>query len=103
MIDPASVGIAVALLGTGWLIGRHGKLKSTPKQPKPICMCEHHYGMHHPETGQCQHRKLRTVNLANQWVMCRCVLYTGPEPIKQYWVAPAADMSIVTAPREIQR
>lgn len=108
MIDPVSVGIAVALLGTGWLIGRHGRLKSRPKQPEPWCLCEHHYGAHDPETGECLASELRSryTDAAGRHDVdydCPCARYTGPEPIQQYWVPPAADMSIVTAPREIQR
>lgn len=98
MIDPISLLVAAALLGAGWLLGRHARLKSAPKQPKPMCMCDHHYGTHDAETGACQEAWTEKVNYHDTWVNCSCVRYTGPQPIEQYWVPPSADMSIVTAP-----
>lgn len=108
MIDPVSMLAGVGLLGAGWLVGRHGRLKSRPEQPKPWCMCGHHYGAHDPETDECLARIEESTYIAGTgyrdlWVTCPCVLYTGPQPVEQYWVPPAADMSIVTAPREIDR
>jgi hypothetical protein len=102
-MDPLSVAITLGVLGVGWLIGRHGRLKSAPKQPKPICLCGHQYGAHDPNTGDCGTAELERVNYRDVWSDCACVRYTGPQPVEQYWVPPAADMSIVTAPREVDR
>lgn len=103
MIDPAGALIAAALFAAGWLTGRLLRLRATPKQPHPWCLCEHHYGTHDPETGACRGGEYDRLNYADEWVGCRCVRYTGPQPVEQYWVPPAADMSIVTAPREVDR
>jgi hypothetical protein len=108
VIDPVSVLIAAALFAVGWLLGRHARLKSTPKQPKPICLCGDHYGTHDPVTGECQAQEKERFQQdaggfsRDVWVRCACVRYTGPQPVEQYWVPPAADMSIVTAPRAIE-
>lgn len=111
MIDPVSAVVVLGSLGAGWLLGRHARLKRTPTstQPQPICLCEHHYGTHDPKTGACEasfvtdrHDSRR--GLWQERVSCACVRYTGPQPIEQYWVPPAADMHIVTAPRpEVER
>ncbi len=108
MIDPMSVALALGLLGAGWLLGRHTRLKSAPKQPKPICLCGHHYGTHDPETGACNEQWQEspwssTRGTYQVSVECTCLRYVGPVPVEQYWVPPAADMSIVTAPRPIDR
>lgn len=109
MIDPLSVLVAAVVFVAGWLAGRHARLKSAPKQPKPICMCGHHYGTHDPENGICQTQYVErfqerpTSGHKDIWVSCDCVRYTGPQPVEQYWVPPAADMNIVTAPRAIER
>jgi hypothetical protein len=105
VIDLASVLLAAALFAGGWLLGRHARLKSTPKPEQPICLCEHHYGAHDPETGQCQVDFWRKpgAGYEPQLADCPCVRYTGPQPVEQYWVPPAADMSIVTAPRQVER
>ena len=108
MIDPVSAGIAVALLGGGWLIGRFGRLRRQPKPLPPVCLCNHHHGTHDPETGVCRTQfkeRFRATPGADRkdvWVSCPCVRYTGPQPVEQYWVAPSADLSIVTAPRRIE-
>lgn len=103
MIDPFSVAITLGVFGVGWLVGRHARLQAGPKQPQPICLCEHHYGAHDPATGACNAAELERVNYTDKWADCACLRYTGPQPVEQYWVPPAADMSIVTAPREIDR
>lgn len=97
MIDPISAATAVALVGAGWLIGRHARLRRVP--PKPVCMCGHHYGTHDPEDGFCCAEVRRTVNTIQSVARCVCVRYTGPQPVEQFWVPPSADMTIVTAPR----
>jgi hypothetical protein len=102
-MDPISVVVTAAVFTAGWLLGRHARLKARPKQPKPWCLCEHHYGAHDPETGQCQEKSMERVNHVDTWVACPCVRYVGPQPVEQYWVPPAADMNIVTAPRPIER
>lgn len=95
MIDPASVAITLALLGAGWLLGRHARLRTTLKSVQPICLCKHAYGFHAPQTGACQKR--------DGWGgRCDCRRYTGPQPVEQYRVPPAADMSIITAPRAVE-
>src|SRR5688572_11806625 len=106
MIDPISAAITLAVFGAGWLV--HLKRATKREQPKPICLCEHHYGTHDPETGECLARVEESSYIAGTgyrdlWVTCACVRYTGPQPVEQYWVPPAADMSIVTAPREVDR
>lgn len=103
MIDPLSVAVTLGVLGVGWLLGRHARIKSAPKQPKPVCMCGHHYGTHDPKTGACgdgEDEQRWSSNKGTHFVTvsCSCVRYTGPQPIEQYWVPPSADMSIVTAP-----
>lgn len=109
MIEPMSAVVGAALLAVGWLIGRHARLKANPKAPKPICMGEHHYGTHDPETGECraEHKERFRATAGgwekDVWARCACLRYTGPQPVEQYWVPPAADMSIVTAPRPIER
>ena len=109
MIDPVSILIAAALIAAGWLLGRHARVKSAPKAIQPICLCGHHYGTHDPKTGGCgvevKERFQPTGGgyYKDVWRACACVRYTGPQPVEQYWVAPAADMSIVTAPRTVER
>lgn len=103
MIDPLSVAITLGVFGAGWLVGRRARLRARPKQKPPVCLCEHHYGTHDPETGECNASELQEVNLVDKWADCPCVRYTGPVPVEQYWVPPAADMSIVTAPRALDR
>lgn len=102
ILDPLSVASTLGLFAGGWLFGRHARLKSNPKPPKPICMCRHHYGTHSPEHGECYASDKVDVNGKDQWVSCRCVRYTGPQPVESYWVPPAADMSIVLAPRVVE-
>ncbi|MER7280512.1 hypothetical protein ABT369_39345 [Dactylosporangium sp. NPDC000244] len=102
MIDPISAGVAVGLLSAGWLLGRHARLKAAPRQPKPVCMCGHHYGTHDPQQGCCEAQDLEKVNFKDVWVDCACVRYTGPQPVEQFWVPPAADMTIVAAPRPVE-
>lgn len=109
MIDPFSVAIALALLGAGWLAGRHARLRAAkpPKPVQPICLCEHHYGAHSPDTGACNASDMRSFFDDNRGryqeaLDCACLRYTGPQPIEQYWVPPAADMSIITAPRAVE-
>lgn len=99
MIDPVSVIFTLATLATGWILGRHARLRAHPKPLQPICLCGDHYGAHDPETGECQEQDTEFLNGAQEWVRCSCVRYTGPQPVEQYWVPPSADMSIVTAPR----
>ena len=94
MIDLLSVAITLGVLGIGWLVGRHGRLKSAPKQPKPICMCEHHYGDHDPDDGGCGAQVevttyVQGVGYRDLWRPCSCGRYTGPQPVEQYWVPPA--------------
>lgn len=109
MIDPISAAIVLGAVASGWLIGRYGRLKAHPKQPLPICLCQHHYGTHDPTSGGCTAEfKERFQQSAggyqkDVWRSCSCVRYTGPQPVESYWVPPAADMSIVTAPRETDR
>ncbi len=108
MIDPVSIAIAAAVFAAGWLVGRHGRLRALgnqkPVEVKPICMCGHHYGTHDPTTGVCgaeskqRFQEYAGGDYGDVWVRCPCVRYTGPQPVEQYWVAPHADMSIVTAP-----
>lgn len=110
MIDPVSAALTAALFGSGWLAGRFARLRRTPKivQVKPICLCGHHYGTHDPETGACGTQYTVSVTpkfggyAYDTWVECACVRYTGPQPVEQYWVPPAADLSIVTAPRPLE-
>lgn len=105
MIDPVSALVVLGSLGAGWLLGRHARLKSAPPEPpQPICLCEHAYGFHDPQTGACQEGTV--VNFFSdkrgryqETLRCDCRRYTGPQPVEQYWVPPAADMRIVTAPR----
>lgn len=108
-MEPVSVLVAAAVFVVGWLVGRHARLKSAPKQPKPWCLCDHHYGTHDPETGECRSEDKERFQetpgafYKDVWVQCACVRYTGPQPVEQYWVPPSADMNIVTAPRAIDR
>lgn len=110
MIDPVSVAIALALLGAGWLAGRHARLKATPKPPVPVqpyCLCDHHYGAHDPDTGACNESEVHSFfsdkrGKYQEALDCACLRYTGPQPVEQYWVPPAADMSIITAPRAVE-
>lgn len=102
MIDPFSAAIVLAVFAGGWLTGRHARLKARPKEPKPlqpICLCEHQYGSHDPQTGECNGSHREWINSKERMLGCACLRYTGPQPVEQYWVPPAADMRIVTAPR----
>jgi hypothetical protein len=104
MIDPVSALVVLGSLGAGWLLGRHARLKSAPpKPPQPICLCGHAYGIHDPETGACNEAHIKRENrggfIYTDEIACPCLRYTGPQPVEQYWVPPAADMRIVTAPR----
>lgn len=103
MIDPISVAVAAVVFVGGWLTGRHARLKRTPRQPKPWCLCGHQYGAHDPSTGECVEQEKERANYTDIWVTCSCVRYTGPQPVEQYWVPPSADMDIVTAPRPLDR
>lgn len=111
MLDPISVASTLGLFAAGWLFGRHARLKRTPERPqlRPMCMCAHHYGAHDPQTGACQAQDKERFqrspggNYRDVWVDCPCVRYTGPQPVEQYWVPPAADMSIVVAPRPVDQ
>ncbi len=103
MIDPLSVLVAAALFAVGWLTGRHARLKAVPAPVLPICTCGDAYGYHDPETGACNQATVVDFYSAakgrhQKELPCGCLRYTGPQPVEQYWVAPAADMSIVTAP-----
>jgi hypothetical protein len=105
VIDPVGALLVAGFFAAGWVVGRFARLGAKPKQPKPICLCEHQYGAHDPRTGKCRtQEKIRfqvkpALPSADVWVTCPCVRYTGPQPVEQYWVPPAADSSIVTAPR----
>lgn len=103
MIDPVSVITAGVIFLVGWLTGRHAKLKTHPKPPEPYCLCGHHYGAHDPGDGTCRTRDTEDHYSTDRGdyqvtVPCPCRRYTGPQPVEQYWVPPASDMSIVTAP-----
>jgi hypothetical protein len=104
-MDPVTVALAAALFSGGWLVGRHARLKAKP--PLPYCLCKHHYGDHDPDNGICQaawQEKQRSWDKATRWVErgCNCVRYTGPQPVEQFWVPPAAEMTIITAPRPVR-
>jgi hypothetical protein len=105
MIDPISVGLTAAIFAAGWVAGRRSRRKAGPKSPPlPWCMCQHHYGAHDPQTGRCTSQHTERLqerpggSYGDVWVDCSCRRYVGPQPVEQYWVPPAADMSIVTAP-----
>ena len=111
ILDLASVAVTLGALGTGWLLGRHARLRRTPNQPgqpQPICLCGHHYGTHDSATGGCGAQSKERFqgrpggDYCDVWIPCACVRYTGPQPVEQYWVPPAADMTIVTAPRPVE-
>lgn len=103
-MDPITLTVGAGLVGAGWLLGRVARLKASPKQPKPVCMCGHHYGTHDPESGACdvagiEQRWTSSKGYHDVRTACPCVRYTGPQPVEQFWVPPAADMQIITAPR----
>jgi hypothetical protein len=102
MIDPLSATIVVTTFAAGWVVGRISRRKVPPGPVLPICLCGHHYGAHDPKTGACGTRVRTKVTTYHDLIPCACARYTGPQPVEQYWVPPAADMNIVTAPRAIE-
>jgi len=106
-IDALPMLVGATLVGAGWLLGRHARLKSVrgPEPVQPFCLCDHSYGHHDPKTGACNESTVCDFRSAEKGryqreLACGCVRYTGPQPVESYWVPPAADMSIVTAPIE---
>lgn len=65
-MDPVTVAMPAGLLATGWLIGRHARLKHPPKPVQPICLCGHHYGTHDLRNGECRQQKKVRVNLVDE-------------------------------------
>jgi hypothetical protein len=103
-----AVGYATASK-IGQAAGARRERARTPKEPEPICGCEHHFAKH-DENGVCQFRwqekilvergKPRTVQTgydgATHKVVydfekyetvtyaCSCKRYTGPEPLPRF-------------------
>lgn len=83
--------ILLAGLVIGYLIGRvHKRPPRPPKQPQPICGCEHHLALHDPKSSACsgqrQHVTLYENGIPRKWVYysCDCKQYIGPEYLPQY-------------------
>lgn len=82
------------------------KRKRQQDESKPICMCGDHYGTHDPQTGACNAKKIEDFYSSEdgkyqKTLGCDCLRYVGPVPIETYWVPPAADMNLITAPRPL--
>lgn len=81
------IGFALSWLsiGAGYVVHARINKSAVPALPKPICMCEHHYGEHEPKTGVCNVTTVRIspVDIGRSF-RCACLRYTGPEPLSQY-------------------
>lgn len=109
MIDLLAVGVGVVAWSVGVLTGKRRQKAKIPKEPEPICGCNHHFSMH-DENGVCQsgwtdrvlveRGQPRTVQTGwngehhkvvydhERWEtvrkVCACRKYTGPEPLPRY-------------------
>lgn len=65
------------------------ELERAPKVPTPICLCEH--GVNYHQNGKCHGsvdmkvRGLRTRYEHAYVSKCSCKVYTGPEPLPEYY------------------
>lgn len=87
MADPMTLAVGGGILAAGWLMGRASRRPKTPKPPRPICTCDHGYGMHEPDGGRCHGLKQTwSQALGQHQVPCTCQTYDGPEPLPRSWV-----------------
>lgn len=87
-MDPASLLIGGALVGSGWFVGRASRRsKSVSSVALNECSCGHGYGTH--EDGRNCRTDVRRVRdgctSTYEWVPCRCLTYDGPEPLPRVW------------------
>jgi hypothetical protein len=79
VIEGALVFLA-GLVG-GWLAGRLNlKRRRTYRHPDPICGCKHHFSQH-DRTGKCY----APTNWGANWHQCTCQVYTGPQPLPEFF------------------
>jgi hypothetical protein len=88
-----AIPVLVGTYNTGRARGRAEERARKPKQPKPICPCEHVWG-EHKDGGKCQgmvrrafYYKTGTRN-GYEWVPCSCMKYHGPVPITDQFFHP---------------
>lgn len=88
------VGFPMFLLGVivGTIKERIVKKALGPQPVKPVCPCTHLWG-EHKEGKQCQARIKRPVYsggvwMGNDWVLCSCTKYHGPNVINEEFFLP---------------
>jgi hypothetical protein len=71
-----------------WVFRPFARSYSPPKQPKPICGCNHELSFHDPKNGIChgtvrQPSRYDYLGNTTAWmtVQCTCKQYVGPQPL----------------------
>jgi hypothetical protein len=74
------------LVLAGYAVGRFtpGRRRQ-PKDPKPICGCEHDLSFHDIDSGEC-HAMVSTPSKYKE--QCTCRRYTGPTPLDTIYAPP---------------
>jgi hypothetical protein len=81
MIIVVIIAAAVAVSGT--LLSLVLLLRRRPVPPvRPICGCGHHRSFHDEGKGRCLYKT------AFFMFSCSCRVYTGPEPLPEYYAPP---------------
>lgn len=96
IIDAASMVDGALIFAGGFLLGKLNRKKKgykSPKIPKPVCGCAHHFSFHDPETKACHGMmdgdpvKYNEWDRATAWeqIPCTCRQYSGPEPLPEFY------------------
>lgn len=87
------------ILLAGILLGRFlPSRRKHPRQPEPVCGCDHHHSFHDPQTGECHAQVRGAVTrfdadefpIAWELVPCSCRRYSGPEPLPEVYAPEIA-------------
>lgn len=88
-----TVIVAVVFFRVGFISGsRTAKKLAEIQNVRPICVCEHPISMHTEAKGciaEFERREDRAYT-NTEWVRCKCMKYTGPTPLPEFWTPAVA-------------